>query len=124
VAPDTTVTQLGLYLPIETSPSYRRYRIGVTDSTNTLFPNAVTVLCRRRFIPVANETDFVIPGNLGGLKFAMQAIETEETKNPSQALWDMCDAILNQELHAARGSARPEMNYEVLGGYAGFNNVY
>jgi len=124
IAPDTTSTQLGYYYPNETTPNYRRYRIGVTSNSNTQVPFAVTVLVRRRFIPVFKETDWVIPGNIGALKFAMQAIDNESAKNDAKDLWDQCFAILNQELHAVRGSVRPEMAYETLGSLGGFGNVY
>lgn len=124
VAPDSTVTQLSYYYPNETLPSYRRYGIGVTSASNTQVPFAVTVLVRKRFMPVYKETDWVIPGNLGALKFGMQAIDSEASKNPADAFWAQCYAILNQELHAVRGAVRPEANYETLGDFAGFTNVY
>lgn len=118
-----TVTTLGYYYPNEARPSYRRYRIGVTSSTNTQVPNAVTVLVRKRFIPVYKETDWIAIGNLGALKFGMQAIDSEAAKNEAQPLWDKCFAILNQELHATRGAARPEVS---MGGFSGlsFDNVW
>lgn len=124
VAPDATQTKLGYYYPNETRPCYRRYGIGVTSASNTTVPFAVTVLVRRRYMPVYKETDWVYPGNVGALKFAMQAVDSEASKNPAQPFWDQCYNILNQELHALRGSSRPEMNYETLGGMEGFTNVY
>ncbi len=119
-----TVTELGYYYPNEARPSYRRYRIGVTSSTNTQVPNAVTVLVRKRFLPVYKETDPLLIDNIGALTFGMQAIDSENAKNPAQPLWDQCFAILNQELHATRGAARPEAAYETLGSMAGFGNVW
>lgn len=124
VAPDATETQLGYYYPNETRPSYRRYTIGVTTASNTTVPFAVTVLVRRRFMPVFKETDWIYPGNVGALKFAMQAVDSESAKNPAQPFWDQCYNILNQELHALRGASRPEMNYSTLGGMEGFGNIY
>lgn len=124
VAPDATQTELSYYYPNETRPCYRRYQIGVTSNTNTQVPNAVTVLVRRRFMPVYQDTDWVMPGNINALKFAMQAIDNEAAKNPSDALWKQCFDTLNQELHAMRGSSRPEMNYEVLGSLGGFTNIH
>ena len=124
VAPDSTQTLLNYYYPSETRPSYRRYRIGVTQSESANSPDAVTVLVRRRFMPVAQETDWVIPGNLGALKFAIKAIQTEAATQDATALWGLCYGILNEELHATRGSVRPEMSFEILGGGASFNNVF
>lgn len=120
-----TVTQLSYYYPNEARPSYRRYQFGTTTSTDTQVPNAVTVLVRKRFVPVYKETDWIMISNLGALKFAMQAIDSEASKNTdqSQPLWAMCFEVLNQELHATRGAARPELSYEVLGSLGGFTNV-
>jgi len=75
-------------------------------------------------MPVAQETDWVIPGNLGALKFAMKAIQAEAASNDAAPMWAACYGILNEELHATRGSAKPEMSFEILGGGASFNNVY
>lgn len=124
VAPGTgTQTKLSYYYPSETTPQYRRYRIGVTSAANTQVPNAVTVLVRRRFMPVTKETDWVIPGNIGALKFAMQAIDSEAAKNPAEGLWDQCYKILNNELHATRGAVRPEISMDAWGDMGGFGNV-
>lgn len=117
-------TELGYYYPNQANPQFRWYRIGVTSATNTSLPFAVTVLVRRRWIPVFKETDYVIPGNIGALKFAMQAIDTEASRNDANDLWDKCYSALNQELHAVRGAIRPELSYEVLGSLGGFGNVW
>lgn len=110
------VTELGYYYPNQANPMFRRYRIGDTTSTNTEIPNAVTVLVRRRFMPVYKDTDYIIPGNIGALTFGMQAIDSENAKNDATELWDKCFAILNQELHATRGAARPESGMDFSGG--------
>lgn len=119
-----TVTLLGSYYPNEARPGYRRYRIGVTSSTNTQVPNAVTVLVRKRFLSVYKETDPLLIDNIGALTFGMQAIDSENAKNEAQPFWDKCFAILNQELHATRGAARPEAALEYLGSLSGFTNVW
>lgn len=119
-----TTTELGYYYPNEARPSYRRYRIGVTSSSSTQVPNAVTVLVRKRYLPVYKETDWVPIGNLGALKFAMQAIDSEASKNDATTFWGNCFNILNQELHATRGAVRPEVAYETLGSYSSFGNCW
>jgi hypothetical protein len=124
VAPDGTETTIAYIYPNQANPQFRRYRIGDTTSTGTTVPNAVTVLVRRRFMPVYKETDYIIPGNIGALKFAMQGIQTESSTNDAEPLWDKCFSVLNQELHAVRGAVRPEMSYETLGSLGGFSNVY
>lgn len=125
VAPDGTVTQLGYYYPNQNSPQFRRYRIGVTEATSqSQVPDAVTVLVRKRWIPVFKETDYIFPGNIGALKFAMQAIDSEASKNPATELWDRALEALNQELHATRGAVRPELTYETLGSSQAFTNLW
>jgi hypothetical protein len=119
-----TATELGYYYPNQTTPQFRRYRIGVTSATSTDIPFAVTVLVRKRWIPVYNETDYIFPGNIGALKFAMQAIDNEASKNPAGDLWQQSLDALDKELHATRGAARPEAAYETLGSWAGFNNCW
>lgn len=124
VSPTGVQTNIAYVYPNQVYPQFRRYQFGVTSSHSTTIPNAVTVLVRRRFMPVFKETDPVIPGNGGAIKFAMQAIDTEASRNNAQPLWDQCANAYNQELHATRGAARPEMNYAVLGSGAIFDNVY
>ncbi len=117
-------TKLSYYYPNETTPSYRRYQIGVTSASNTQVPNAVTVLVRRRFVPVFKETDWIAIGNLGALKFAMQAIDCESTRSDADALWAKCYATLNQELHAVRGAVRPQVDTGLFSDCAGFDNIH
>lgn len=124
VSPTGVQTNIGYVYPNQVYPQFRRYRIGVTSNSNSQVPNAVTCLVRRRWIPVFKETDFVRPGNVGALKFGMQAIDNETAKNDATALWASCTKALDQELHATRGAVRPEMNYSVLGAGALFDNVY
>lgn len=124
VSPTGVQTNIAYIYPNQVYPQFRRYRIGVTSSSNNQFPNAVTVLVRRRYMPVFKDSDWIIPGNIRALKSAMQAIDTEASRNDATKLWAQAAAALDQELHATRGSARPEMNYEVLGSGALFTNVF
>lgn len=124
VSPTGVQTNIAYVYPNQVYPQFRRYRIGVTSNANTTVPNAVTVLVRRRYMPIFKDTDWVIPGNIGAIKFAMQAIDNETAKNDATALWASCTKALDQELHATRGAVRPEMNYSVLGAGALFDNVY
>ena len=59
-------TQIGSYRPGETRPRYRRYKTGVTEQ-------AIRVICQRRFVPMTEETDWVIPGNLGAIRLGLEA---------------------------------------------------
>lgn len=113
VDPSGTVTQLGYYYPNETRPAYARYKTGTFNTQSPAQANLVIrTLCQRRFIPVYKETDWVIPGSIGALKAAMQAVQCEDANNYAQAapLWETAYGILNNEVHSGRGAARPELS--------------
>lgn len=105
-----TPYQIGLMLPFETRPSYRRYKCGTTKQT-------IRVICMRRFVPVVADTDWVIPGNLRAIKAAMQAIQNEDANNydVSAPLWDYAYKALNDEAYVLRGGAQPEVAIQTWG---------
>ncbi len=107
--------QLGSWLPQETRPRRRRYKTGRAEK-------AIEVLCQRRFVPVAAETDFVLPGNLAALKFGLKALNYEDTGYADKAKAEWASAInwLNEEATASRGGALPSVpNVGGMGGYDG-----
>jgi|LakMenE18May11ns_1017448.scaffolds.fasta_scaffold9956156_6 hypothetical protein len=98
-------TQIGSYYPGETRPSYKRYRVGKTDE-------AIHTICRRRFIPLVAETDWVIPGTLRALRYGLKGLAFEKAGQLAEA--DACFTralgFLNDEAKASRGGARPMLN--------------
>lgn len=106
----TGTTELGVYEPGETDPSYRRYKVGATPSNCT-----VTALCSRRHVELVNEDDLVIPSNVGALKHGLIALRLEDQSDldSSVAHFDQAYALLNAELRRLRGKARviPTFNY-------------
>jgi len=100
-----TPTQIGSYYPGETRPSYKRYSVGTTDE-------AIYTICRRRFIPLVAETDWVIPGNLRALRYGLKGLAFEKAGQIAEA--DACFTralgFLNDEAKASRGGARPLLN--------------
>ncbi len=96
--------QIASWRPQETRPRYRRYKTG-------RFESAIQVLCQRRFMPVRTETDFVIPGNLAGLKFGLKALQHENVGYDDKAAkeWDRAFFWLNDESTASRGGALPSI---------------
>ena len=99
-------TQLGAYQPGETRPSYRRYQTGETRDT-------IQTICQRRFIPVVNETDWVIPGNMSALRMGLQSMSSEFANQQDIADQKQARAIdfLNDEARAFRGGAIPTLNF-------------
>lgn len=106
VVNDGTPTQIGVYQPGERTPSYRRYHTGVTTDT-------IYTLCQRRYIPLVNETDWVIPGNMSALRYGLQAMAFEFAGQQEQAEASFAGALrfLNNEARASRGGATPPTNF-------------
>lgn len=103
-------TQIGSYQPGETRPMYRRYKTGVTTT-------AVRALCRRRFVPLTEESNWVIPGNIGALRQAIDAIHKEEVDADSDAdaMWARAYRLLNEELKALGGGNRAQIAMDYWG---------
>lgn len=110
VSPTGTVTTLSRYYPPDIRPTYRRYQTGTWDK-------AIQCLCQLRFIPAYATTDWVIPGSLGAIKAAMQAVQCEDANNYEQAapLWIKAQQLLDNEVHSYRGNARPVVDMELFG---------
>lgn len=102
--------ELGYYEPGETDPSYRRYKVGAIPANCT-----ITALCSRRHVDLVNESDLVIPSNVGALKHGLIALRLEDQSDldSSIAHFDQAYALLNAELRRLRGKARviPTFNY-------------
>lgn len=80
--------RIGLYESDETRPRYRRSLVGgVTpeDEETSTQTWCITAMVKREFIPVRNDNDFLIIGNLPALKEMCQAIQKRETGNLPEA---------------------------------------
>lgn len=86
---DTPLIPLAIWEPTETLPDYRRSFIPALDAkngcrcgdglTNTdCTKSRVTVVAKQKFIPIANDLDFLPIGNAPALKMAMLAVMREE----------------------------------------------
>lgn len=97
-------TQIGSYYPGETRPCYKRYQVGKTDE-------AIHTICRRRFIPLVAETDWVI-GSLRAYRYGLKGLAFEKAGQLAEAQGCFSTAIgfLNDEAKASRGGARPMLN--------------
>jgi hypothetical protein len=107
---DGTPVLLSTYWPGETRPHYRRYQTGVLNE-------AIQLICHRRFVPLRNETDWVIPGNQTALRYGLKALAYEKAGqiDMAQAAFTTGLNYLNQEAKAARGGARISLNIIPLG---------
>lgn len=114
VDPDTGVEScVAILAPDETLPHYRRYAIPGYENEDG---SNVTVLAKRKFIPITSDDDDLIVTNLGALKMMMIAIEKEENNNIQEAVVYEAKAVelLREELREVQGSAigRPQIQME------------
>jgi hypothetical protein len=114
VDPDTgSEACVAILAPEETLPMYRRYAIPGFENSNG---SVVTVLAKRKFIPVVTDDDDLIVTNLGALKMMAIAIEKEENNNIQEAVVYEAKAVelLKEELKEVQGSAlgRPQIQME------------
>jgi hypothetical protein len=110
----STVTTLSTYEPTETRPLYRRYKVGTVNALTTGEP-AIRTLCKRRFIELKCETDYVYPNDIGMLKFGLIAWTLEQQGlhelEQAETFWQKCYQVGNQTLKQQRGNIRLPMNF-------------
>ena len=106
---------IAILAPDETLPQYRRYAIPGFESEAGA---TVTVLAKRKFIPVVTDDDDLIVTNLGALKMMAIAIEKEENNNlaEAQVYEDKAVTLLREELKEVEGSniGRPQIQMEMF----------
>ena len=111
----STVTTLSTYEPTETRPAYRRYKVGtISANTGADDPPAIRTLCKRRFIKLACETDYVYPADIGMLKFGLIAWTYEQQGahelERAELFWQKAYQVGNQTLKQQRGNIRFPLN--------------
>jgi hypothetical protein len=101
---------IAILAPDETLPQYRRYAIPGFENEQG---STVTVLAKRKFIPVTGDDDDLIVTNLGALKMMAIAIEKEENNNiaEAQAYEEKAVELLKEELKEVEGAniGRPQV---------------
>jgi len=106
---------IAILAPDETLPQYRRYAIPGLDRQEGV---SVTVLAKRKFIPVVTDDDDLIVTNLGALKMMAIAIEKEENNNLDEAMKYEQKAVelLREELKEVEGAniGRPQIQMEAF----------
>ncbi len=93
--------QIGEYEPGDKRPRFRRYTCGPVNAQTT-----IRAACRRRFVPVMFDTDWVIPSHIGALKLGFAALNMEEGQRFDLAKpnWDNGYALLQNHMKSFRGS--------------------
>ena len=108
-------SSIAILAPDETLPQYRRYAIPGHEREEGV---TVTVLAKRKFIPVITDDDDLIVTNLGALKMMAIAIEKEENNNLDDAMKyeEKAVELLREELKEVEGAniGRPQVQMEAF----------
>ena len=78
------LTYIAQYAPKDTMPFYRQYKIpGLAwfDVSNRIQYNCVLAYCRRRYVPVTTDADWLLIPNLPALQSMIQAVYYRESKD-------------------------------------------
>jgi len=101
---------------------FRRYRIN-----NNLTPNTKTLrlLVKRKFKTLINSYDPVFPSNLNAIKHALLGSVAEDNADIERANyhWSVCKQLLDEELDAYRGAAKPTIFFDPSGSNSRVPNI-
>lgn len=111
---DGAVYHIGTYAPKDTTPTFRRYKIpipcGLEQPTNAGVQCGrwVRGRCRRRFVPITQDNDFLLIPNLPAMKLMVQAVYYSESNDPQgyQTAKAGAVTILNDEAKSYIGLQR------------------
>jgi hypothetical protein len=108
-------TLCAIYDPGDTSPGFRRYRLGGPTNTGQPIPFAtVHAMCKRRFVPAVSMNDEVIPGSIPAIELGLQGrrYDLESDQKTASAFWRDAFEILNSELNEYQGGAVPNIIFQ------------
>jgi hypothetical protein len=124
-----TVTQIGLYDPGDTSPGFRRYRLGgaTINPGQTVIPyTTLHAMVKRRNVPMVSLSDEVIPGNIPAIELGLQGrrYDLQSDTKTADEYWGEAIALLNAELSEYNGAAVPRINFQRGTNLAGIPYVH
>lgn len=94
-----TETLVARYDPTETVPQWRRYRVPACSGWTEGDPGQFLAICKREWVTVSSDYDTVIPGNIGALRFALDALLREDANDRTNAesCWGKAYQLLANE---------------------------
>lgn len=97
VTTDGVETLVAVYEPQETVPRWRRYKVAGSCGTEATWTYSAIV--KLGYVPLVNSYEEVIPGNVGAIKFGLQALAAEDARHYPEAegLWEMARDRLGRE---------------------------
>jgi hypothetical protein len=92
---------------------YRRFRFHNSDSST----KNVKLLLKRAWQPVLTQDDILHLGNLNAIKHGLLGMLAEDNADLERAQyhWTICRQLLDEELDAARGAAKPKLTVKPAG---------
>ncbi len=92
---------------------YRRYRIDNRDDKTV----TLRLLLKRKFQKLLRSTDVVYVSSLNAIKHAMLGNIAEDNADVERANyhWAVCRSLLDEQLDAHRGAAKPAVNFSPAG---------
>lgn len=123
VADATDKLELGTVQEANKVNSFRRYRLG--NNISNAETKTVRVLVKRKFKNLINSFDIVRPSNLNAIKHGLLGTVAEDNADLERANyhWNVCKQLLEEELDAYRGSAKPAINFDPTGSGSRIPNV-
>ena len=100
---------------------YRRFRF----SNNSGSTQNVKLLLKRAWEPVLTQDDILYLGNLNAIKHGLLGMLAEDNADLERAQyhWTVCRKLLDEELDAARGSAKPKLILKPAGNQINIPNI-
>mgnify|MGYP003119227529 CR=1 FL=1 len=91
---------------------YRRYRVDVNNKKASL-----RLLLKRKFTSLLEPTDLIHISSLSAIKHAMLGNIAEENADLERANyhWSVCRGVLDEQLDAHRGAAKPAVRFDPTG---------
>jgi hypothetical protein len=105
-----------ILLPGDNTARFRRYQVPQAPTAD-LDTYTVDALCKRAFIPLVADTDYVILDNIQALRYGLLALVQDDAGNHDEAdiLWERAYKALNDDLSESRGGAEGLPNIEFHG---------
>ena len=100
---------------------YRRFRFSNSDSS----VKNIKLLLKRAWQPVLKQSDVIYLGNLNAIKHGLLGMLAEDNADLERAQyhWTICRQLLDEELDATRGAAKPKLIIKPFGNQINIPNI-
>lgn len=99
---------------------YRRFRFANSGQTAN-----IKLLLKRAWEPVLKQSDVIYLGNLNAIKHGLLGMLAEDNADLERAQyhWTICRQLLDEELDATRGAAKPKLIIKPFGNQINIPNI-